>query len=590
MEFPKILDFSQVEEKINYPAGTEEYDALMDINENGLWNEYANEMLSVGIVVRFDDGSDTFEVKPSKVPTLNEAYLLDNEEDEVEGEESADDDIDIEINDEELSNIMDPNKNYNDEENMDIDDDGQENFPPPPEKAEPELDGTPVLQPTVDPPMTGGSISLEDIMALLKQTIPGLDMLENNDDLANSPDPELKSDDTSLQQSYFQGDGKETLDSEFPALDDKIQNIKNIVDSGESYIKTIDGLPTELKSMQDMQSNELQVPETDGPSAPDVAKDLGYEGEDDCEDTEQGGEQLLLDTDGEPAEDEEEDENELHEDMTGAHPDLRRIVGEIEPTDEDLMPQESTFDAEDISMEEPMNMNGTMEVGGQPVRIVLTGVMITESEIKYISDVANQNNKRLKEIRGKGKELNIVVEGYGKTYTINYIDMPKNKLAKPFSIKSHQFGSLEEAISRIDAKKNMFSRMLDETLSKRGLNDFKESNIFEDTKNNNYVSGWNVTAAGAVNLKTGLNEVYSKITMHSNEPNTLVKINESFYLLKGNLKERSKIGTVKEFVDVKNRKSYGIGEVVGIYENSEKGLGQIMYDIKRTSIPLLVWK
>ena len=63
-----------------------------------------------------------------------------------------------------------------------------------------------------------------------------------------------------------------------------------------------------------------------------------------------------------------------------------------------------------------------------------------------------------------------------------------------------------------------------------------------------------------------------------------------YYLIKGNLKERSKIGTKKELVYLKENKNYGIAQVVGIYENNASGLGKIMYKIKRTSVPLLVWK
>ena len=60
--------------------------------------------------------------------------------------------------------------------------------------------------------------------------------------------------------------------------------------------------------------------------------------------------------------------------------------------------------------------------------------------------------------------------------------------------------------------------------------------------------------------------------------------------MKGNLKERSAKGIVKQLMDLQERKDFGVGKVVGVFPNNVKGLNQIMSECKKTVLPLLIWK
>lgn len=254
----------------------------------------------------------------------------------------------------------------------------------------------------------------------------------------------------------------------------------------------------------------------------------------------------------------------------------------------------------------PINLQKTIEkeikVCGMPVQIILHGVMITPSELNYIGESCKKQNLLLKKISGEKNKLKILVEYANKTYGINYIDVPKEKTQTPFSIKEHKFESLEEAIRKIklpldnfNKEKKNFSKLISGIKSEKlNFSDIKESTILSDFSGKvtkNYISSWNVKSVGFVNLKSGLNEVYSNITQHSKEANTLI-LNESgqYFLIKGNIKDRVKPGDKKELVDMIEKKDYGIIQVVGIFENSQKGLGQIMFKTKRTSVPLLIWR
>ena len=175
----------------------------------------------------------------------------------------------------------------------------------------------------------------------------------------------------------------------------------------------------------------------------------------------------------------------------------------------------------------------------------------------------------------------------------------KESINKNFSVKKlnsvvekeNNFKRFNNAeILRSKEVKN-FKSLINEDIANRSFSNIKESDLLKDKDSKNYTSSWNVKSVGTVNLKNGLNEVYSNIIDHSNENNLLVATKDgNYFIMKGNLKERSKIGTKKDLVDLERKKNFGEGTVIGIYENSLKGLGEIMYKVRKTRLPLLTWK
>lgn len=322
-------------------------------------------------------------------------------------------------------------------------------------------------------------------------------------------------------------------------------------------------------------------------------------------------------------------------------------------------------DSNEIGDEEelPEVMDTTIEHKGQPIRIILTGIALEESEIKTIARQAGEKGIRIKKIvteaedskengyvafyKGKRKEvyatssyeaqkkaakefgakkswevsvtlaekngkqvthvateskkpvgLNIFAECEDKIYKIHYEDIPASRNKMPFSIKDNKFQNLPEAFDKIKlihSKKNKeisnFKKFVTEDVIKREAKSPKSADIFDDFKKAKNINGWNVKSLGTLSLKTGINEVLSNITTNNKDKNTLVKTNEGqYFLIKGSLNERSKVGTKSQLVDMGNKREYGTAEVVGVYQNDLKGLGKIMEKIQRTNIPLLIWK
>jgi len=254
---------------------------------------------------------------------------------------------------------------------------------------------------------------------------------------------------------------------------------------------------------------------------------------------------------------------------------------------------------EEDEIVEPVTANSVQKLSGMPVQIILTGVMISPAELSYIGESAKKAGVKLKKIEGSGNNLKIIVENNKRQYTVNYEEVSKLKSKTPFSIKNETFTTLNEALNRItlSQKKKIqeslnFRKFLNEDIFTREINNIKESDILKESKpNKNYVSSWNVKSVGTVNLKTGLNEVYSNILEHTEENNTLVKTNEGqYFLMKGNLKERSTKGVIKQLMDLQERKDFGIAKVIGVYPNNQRGLNQIMQECKKTVLPLLIWK
>lgn len=260
------------------------------------------------------------------------------------------------------------------------------------------------------------------------------------------------------------------------------------------------------------------------------------------------------------------------------------------------------YEAEEDEVE-AITANGIANINGQPVQIILTGVMITPAEIRIISEAAKKEGLKLNKVEGAGNIIHFVMESKSKSkFIIKYDDLQYAKTKTPFSLDNNNFRTLNEVFSVIKNKEQQIikeSKFFEKLVSKKGLekrriSDVKESTIlkeFEGKISDKYMHGWNVKSVGALNLKSGLNEVYSDVTKHTKEPNTLIKTNDGkYYLIKGNLKERSKKGTKRQIVDIPLKKDFGIGTVIGVYENNINGLGEIMFETKRTSISLLAWR
>lgn len=543
----------------------------------------------------------------------------------------------------------------------------------------------PIDEPTNDNKMQ--VVSLDDVLSIIQQVMGNTSAPVNQsasavstgtsevpvmtgDDGPGKTATPLQGGEEALKKVFFQGEGNETLDSDFDALYDSINNLESHVTNDSSYVDVVGGRAMKsdieqpgLKAIDrdfDNSSNNtgssiasgqetVIEPQAEivGDETPEVDIDFNPSGcqsmkipvaerkpgiYNDIEDGELGPDRLVQglpkssdwddddeydhdedtellldideeeDTDGSIEDGEELVEAEVDE-LTGEmkHPDLDRFsaVDDYSQDDDEFeigIPEDEFEPAYEEPQGNAITVDKSMNIGGQKVKLILTGVMITESELKYIGETVKNAGNSLKKIEGQGNKLNIIVEAEEKQYTINYIDQPRNKTKTPFSIKSHQFTSLEEALDRINYKRGqkeseVFNKIIDESILLREFANTRDADIFNDFKEVKIASNWAVRNVGALNLKNGLNEVFSKITQTGTEPNTLVKDqNNNFYLIKGNLKERSKVGTKKELVEYKQNKSLGVVEVVGLFENDEKGLGKVMYKIQRTSIPLLVWK
>lgn len=603
MKIPANIDFKELSGVEYFHDGSAEYKALKKINDDGVWKDYCNELLSNGISSRYDVSTDMFIIKPVAFETLKESLDID-------------DDLDIEADNDVLNSI-----------------ENEPSLTPEETEMPDEINNTMKV------------VSLDDVMTLIKDILPNINNSEVGDPLANSNNVVLKSGEEDLKRTYFQSSGNETLDSEFDGIDSNIDNFKD-KSSSESYITQLgsttnkvdhegitdpmeilnkisfdneDDLDVEVDSFSgdvsafdhmpyDYESEDISKPymyDTCAPGYLDGTMDNGsipsmetpgifkstldnfYDNDHDQYDEGPESEELLLD-------DEFDGDSYMH-------PDIERINGDMDYSMEDEYedPVEIIDEpVEDEIMPPALNVNKSINMGGQQVQIILTGVMITPAELQYIGESVKKSGSKLKAIMGVNNKLQIIVESNNKQYTINYEDTSNRIEPLPFSIKKLKFKSLDESLNRInytveERQKKVFKTIIKEDISNREINNFSETDIFNLPNNINYISNWNVMNIGTINLKNCLNENYSNITRLSKEPNTLVKNEENqYFLLKGNLRERSKVGIKKELIEssTKVRKNYGTCEVVGIFENTEEGLGEIMYITKKGSIPLLVWK
>lgn len=659
MKIPALINFTEVNEKCFFGPETSEYKALIALVDEGNFKEYQENQLDGGVSVKYDRSSDYFVTQPQKFSNneLREAIemLQDDEDDDI--------DIDIESDDDTLEGLMDGQPEETEIAEEPIEEPIKSIDPNPADIPSPEVAAAEYETWQNNEPSNNNSmqvVSLEDVMSLLQQAMgniapapspvtqaPPAEQISPNTPQVEGKGGPLVGGQEALKKVFFQGEGNETLDSDFDVLYDNIHNLESHTNPDSSYVNVIGGVPKKdgtveqpgLKGIEDMGSESPIIsPETvieppaeiiDMVTEPEVMKygadqepghyedmEAGLQGperlvqdlptSDDFDPEEDENKEMLLDIDEDVENEEEGEENPLEEDISMMEDgELKNSGLDRFGTTNDYSPAEETFEAnftpEDMTpaFEEPqtpaITANKSVNLGGQQVQIILTGVMITVPEIQYIGESVKKAGNKLKQIKGKGNELNIIVEANNNQYTINYTEHPRNTTKTPFSVKNYKFNTLEEALDRINYRRtekeaDVFNKIVGSDIMSRELNNINEANIFNDFKNVNDISTWTVRQVGPLNLKNGLNEVFSKITQTGNEPNTLVKDNENYYLIKGNLKERSKAGIKKELVDLKTKKTIGNIEVVGLYENTQEGLGKIMYKIQRTAIPLLVWK
>ena len=679
MKIPALIDFTDNTKREVFDSETPEYKALMALKDEGSFKLYQNQQLATGSSVGYNASEDIFFTQPDtfeknaikefalpqqKNKKSEKQILQDDEEDiDADGEmddDNMDDDVDIEIGDDELDRMVNGGEEEDEDMSMDIDD-------------EEGIEQTEEIEPVNNNQMQVVSIDdlksiLQDIMSMaggggVSQSTPASPINSTGStgstavtEPGNGP---LQGGKEALKKVYFQGEGNETLDSEFAPLDQNIQQLESHIDGEKPYVSVIGGSPNKNGAVPQPGAAALGTeedasegldydnpsgciddyendPAVDGGILSDIDKLMSNAPDESFTGNEvpQGASRLVADLptsdDFDPEEEDYDhdedtelllDEPDMSEQVKGdeeetsgmmeapgdgmdfKNPDLDRFgVGDMDYSDDDeevVDYSQNDFEPDYEEKAEPaISMNRNVNVGGQPVHIILTGVMITMPEISHIGESVKKAGNKLTKIEGKNNELKIIVETDTKRYTINYVDQPRNKTKTPFSINKIQFQSLEEALDRINystekQEHRVFNKIITEDILRNEVSGPKGSTILEGYKENvkSDISTWSVMPVGVLNLKTGLNETFSRITQSGKEPNTLV-LTESgnYYLLRGNLKERSKVGTNKELVYLKEKKSYGTAKVVGIYGNDAAGLGEIMYKIKRTAIPLMVWK
>lgn len=631
MKIPKAVDFSDLKFKKVFDNSTKEYKTLDSMNEDGEWKDYTNEMLQRGVSVIFDASGDFFVVKPvafkennnrmksnqAKKLGLQDFNFLNESSGFLDNNEFASElgsiEEDTSVNGLSLPKnpstdvlkedeypwddcIQDQTKKYgkegakkvcgsikakNESKNLKSKlKEDQNKFLLYDEDENEEQDGPEVLpgkdidieSPATDlihlddedcqvaPTQTpnkqmGGAkpgatvatqgITMQDIQALVQQIIKGSSVSTPQ----NVADPLANGEVASV--SHDLTTGQNVLETEFPENQAKLDIVENKIETEESYLDILNGGG----------SPNTPVPQQAGEEF-DIWENPAIESSDETE-----------------------------------------VIEEA-----DVLNQNEYEDGDDELIDTPSApvQNGMFNSGGQKIKIQITGWLttITEPEVASLVESVRKNKGKLRKLESNNnKELFLYIESNSKIYKIKYEDKSKAQSSRPWSIKTHKFASLNEAVTAITKKtivsdsNRIFKSLVSDNkdLVSRGTTNLKESNIFEDFRNDknsiNYVAGWNVKPVGALDLKRGLNEVYSNITQHTKDKNTLFKTKEgNYYLIKGNLGEASIKGTKRQIVDLENKRDYGVGQVIGLYENTFKGMGQIMYKIKRTSIPLLVWK
>jgi len=504
-----------------------------------------------------EEGEDLIHESKNKnnrlISLTEDKFLLQDVDDDEDDTKINEDEVNIEddtkINEDEV-NIEDDDEDidietpYSDDEELNIDVDGNE--------------------PEENNNISGGKslFSLDELKGMVQSILSDMNQNPSNTGNATQPLTDSKpsldtlSNESVISDEEIDPNQQNILDTEFQENDESISLIDQ---DDESYLSKINGNPDHVG--------------VDG----NVAR-----GVDGLNTNETISDAFVNDIDN---------SEEIDDDM--------QILPPVEPGYED-----SDEELDDTDLNEVENGDFSLP-DNKKIKVIIQGWMITEGEIKYLHKIIKENGGLLRALKSSRKDaLYVLVEANNKFHTIRYDDRSKYESVTPWSVKNEKFLTLKETVNyikegapkkqKVSDKERFFQKLVKkDNLIEREINNFKESDIFEDFRSKtNYVPSWNIKPAGALNLKNGLNEKFSRITQHTPEvKNTLFKTNDgNYYMIKGNISEGSKPGTKRHLVDYENKKDYGVGKVIGVYENSMRGLGKVMEKIQRTSIPLLVWK
>ena len=398
--------------------------------------------------------------------------------------------------------------------------------------------------------------------------------------------------DTSVIEQSVVPQGPNVTNSEFQEIQGNISNLQNKIDNDPSYIEVLEGNPG---TEEEIQLNEDQYEDDDYETANEDSyeivndKDLDFV-------KENGGQTPDFDDDGlatvtdfeEPVEDEE-----ALEDVTSFENDSVPVAN-IDGNVPGVIGADAT----------PLPQVGEVDYKGSPVKVVITGWLITEAETKFLAEAVSKSNAQLKKITSKDKDsMTLFVEKNSRLFKVDYNDRPKVETLEAWSIGKTKFTSLKEAIKfgannkeTVSQKDRFFKKLVTENkdvLNRNISNSYRDTDIFEnfDEAKSKYKKTLSVKRTGQVNLKTGINEVFSNITQIAPSiQNTLVKVGENYMLIKGNLKEGIKVNDVALLIDINSKNYLGECKVVGLFDNSPKGLQKISEITKKSQLPLLVWK
>lgn len=579
MKIPSGLDFSNIKEKKVFDSSSKEYKKMINMDDEFEWKEYTNEMLSKGVSIIYDASGDFFLAKPvafkeskmkqkilrkektnprsikvgDTITWLNEhnskqkGVVLEYENSVISVYNSLTGEVqDVRLNESKEDRYLLYDDN---EEGEDIDlesshddlislsqDDLNNDYDDTPEEIEtPNQNDTQPVQGSLSG-FASGQVSLEDLQRIVSEIMSG-----KGSGAQVQVDDKFHSGEAGTVDQSTEATN-DILGSEFAENQTDVANVESKIENEETYLEYLQG---DLNQVDTVAGKEFEI----------------YE---------------------EPSETEfiQEDED-------------LEILSPAEYEDGDL---DSPEVLEPANIVEP---GSTISHRGVPVKVQITGWLITVPEVNSLAESVYKSGGKLRGLGSKSEnKLTLVVESNKKLYKILYEDRSRTETQKPWSVGKLHFTSLTEAVkninkNKISDKERYFKKLIGESTDLRNRNsvNIKESDIFADFKNVKYTAGWNVKAVGPLDLKKGLNEVYSNITEGSKAKNTLFKTKSGqYYLIKGNLGEGSQKGTKKELLDLEGRRNYGEGQVVGIYENTIKGLGQIMFKIRKTSIPMMVWK
>ena len=383
--------------------------------------------------------------------------------------------------------------------------------------------------------------------------------------------------DTSVIEQSVVPQGPNVTNSEFQEIQSNVSNLQNKIENDPSYIEVLEGNPS---TEEDIVLNEDQYEDDEYEIANDPELDYEKEYSEEVPSYDEDGLATVSDIDSEMPGEEQVMNDVPVPNIDGNVPGVIGADGTSQP------------------------QVGEVEYKGSPVKVVITGWLITEAETKFLAEAVSKSNAQLKKITSKDKDsMTLFVEKNSRLFKVDYNDRPKVETLEAWSIGKTKFTSLKEAIKfgannkeTVSQKDRFFKKLVTENkdvLNRNISNSYRDTDIFEnfDEAKSKYKKTLSVKRTGQVNLKTGINEVFSNITQIAPSiQNTLVKVGENYMLIKGNLKEGIKVNDVALLVDTNSKNYLGECKVVGLFDNSPKGLQKISEITKKSQLPLLVWK